>query len=197
MNIKIQEESKSLLLELTLEDNEITSALCSNESKEAKTFCEVLVGMTLADAAYYAAKITLEKMQLNSAKGISFASHHPTLNLLDKLIKKAFDESELPDSSRFVNKFSAKWAKLDFETQKSILSDHIDSFFGDNSLYQPGMAYISHKGLSISVDLALFIPKANIQKTLVRLEKFIRENLEGTPVILLVEERKDANTKRR
>lgn len=197
MNINLRDESENINLELTIIDGRINSASCTDKSEVAQNFCSVLIGMKLADAAYYAAKITLEKMNLNSAKGISFTFHHPLLNTLEQLLRKTFNESNCPDSSRFVNKFNFEWEKLDIEYQKSQLSGFIDTFFEGNSLYKPGMAYISHKGLSISVELASFFPKANIQQTLVRLESFLREKLNNTPVILLIEERKDENTKRR
>jgi len=197
MNIKVRDEAENIELDLTVVEGKITAAFCSSKTEVADVFCSVLVGMKLADAAYYAAKITLEKMKLNSAKGISFIFHHPLLNTLEQLLRQSFSNSDCPDSSRFVHDFQHQWEALDLETQKRRISDYIDEFFEGNSLYQPGLAYISHKGLSVSVELASFCPKASIQQTLVRLESFLREKLGNTPVIVLVEERKDANTKRR
>lgn len=197
MDVKLCDESENINLELSILNGTINTASCSSQTEVAQIFCSVLIGMKLADAAYYAAKITLEKMNLNSAKGISFAFHHPLLKTLEQLLRKAFNDSEYPDSSRFINEFRREWESLNIETQKCQLSALIDNFFEGNSLYQPGLAYISHRGLSISVELASFCPKANIQQTLVRLESFLREKLHNTPVILLIEERKDENTKRR
>jgi hypothetical protein len=187
-------ENYSLVVEL--KEGLILSAQCNLDSHEATSFCQTLLGMKLADAAYYGAKKVIESLP-NTAQGIAFVHHHEDLRVLDSLIKQIFAESDEPDNGRYVPKELKQWLSKDKQSQKDIINKSLNEFFEGNSLYQFEKVFVQNKGATIILDLTSISPKNQFQKLLVRIEKHIRTALNGAPIILTIEELADANTKRR
>ena len=187
-------ENYSLVVEL--KEGLISSAQCNLDSQEATSFCQAVLGMKLADAAYYGAKKVIESLP-NTAQGIAFVHHHDDLNTLDSLIKQIYAESDEPDSGRYVPQELKQWLSKDTQSQKDTIEKSLSEFFEGNSLYQFEKVFVQNKDATISLDLTSISPKSQFQRLLVRIEKHLRTALNGAPIILTIEELADANTKRR
>ncbi|KZN39505.1 hypothetical protein N480_01330 [Pseudoalteromonas luteoviolacea S2607] len=181
---------------ISVAEGKVASAKTTLDNQDANLFCEQVVGMLLADAAYYGAKTVLEQHNNNRSPGITFVDQNPTLLQLDTLIKKIFDDSTQPDSPRYVCAAQRSWAELPKNEQVEAVQSHLNDYFEGNSLYNSQSVLIDVKFNSIQIDLSKFVPKSQLQKVLVKLEKYLRESLGNIPVIVLIEEYEDANKKR-
>lgn len=195
----------------TVADGDISLSVCLNgqlvehassntEDKYVDAFCQTIVGMKIADAAYYGAKIVLEANTTRKDtqnKGITFVSSIPSLAKIDALIKQVFNLSQQPDSARYTNTNYRQWTQRTAIEKENTIKSVLDSFFNGNSLYDYSKVFIGCKGSAIKVDLSSLLPKSQFQHTLIELETKTRIKLGGVPVIFVLEEIKDANTKRK
>jgi len=196
MTINHTSTIKNTELSVATKDFIITNATTNQSGDFSDEFCNVLIGMDLANAAYYGAKITLEKSKEHS-KQIAFVSHYPDLQLLDELIKDIFNHSDAPDSGRFESEQLKTWLEKTNDQKLSLVGEALNDFFTGNSLYKKHLTLVSVKNMVINLDLSSCVTKAQFQPTLVKIEQRLRQFLPGVPLIVLIQEFEDANTKRK
>ncbi|REL26055.1 hypothetical protein DXX93_05360 [Thalassotalea euphylliae] len=195
---KVTDGDISLTIHLTGEHIEHASA--NKEDKYVDAFCQTITKMKVADAAYYGAKMVLEANTTKTHtqnKGILFVSSIPSLATMDTLIKEVFNLSKQPDSARYTSTSYQAWANLNDSAKESAIKTVLDRFFDGNTLYDYKKVFINCKGTCIKVDLSSLMPKSQFHHTLIELEAQTRVKLNGVPVIFVLEEIKDANTKRK
>ena len=90
--------------------------------------------------------------------------------------------------TRYESEELKKWKKLSVDKQIEI----VQSFSGD---FNDRLTVISVHNQSIKVEL--YVPKDDIYNTLVEYETYIRKKLDNIPIIVLLQERHDANKKRK
>ncbi|TMP27114.1 hypothetical protein CWB99_16510 [Pseudoalteromonas rubra] len=188
---------KNTCLTVNIENGLITKASMSPNKDSFKHFCVTITGMDLSNAAYYGAKISLENSAAPKEKGITFVENHDELSICNILIRKVFNDSGAPNSGRYESSTLKNWQKTKDSEKYKQISDAITKYFEGNSLFKLDTTLVSVKNNTINLDLSSCIPKGQVQNTLVKLEKFTREYLNGVPIIVLIEEFEDANTKRK
>jgi len=89
---------------------------------------------------------------------------------------------------RYESEELKKWKKLSKENQTKIVKSLSNDF-------SQKLVVVSAYNQSIKVEL--FVEKKETYNILVEYETYIREKLEGIPIIILLQERDDANKKRK
>lgn len=184
-------------LRINLINGLIAEASMSPNCESFDLFCLTIKGMDLSNAAYYGAKITLENNTKPTESGIGFVENNNEYNICNILIRKIFNDSNEPEIGRFENSSLKNWQNTENAEKYEIISKTITNYFHGNSLFKLENTLVSIKNNTINLNLSNCIPKNKQQITLVKLERFIRDNLNGAPIIVLIEEFEDANTKRK
>lgn len=81
-----------------------------------------------------------------------------------------------------------QWKKLSFEEQKKRV-EQLNKKFEDKAK----VTKVSNQ----SIELSLFLSKEKVYSFLVEYETYMRENLGGFPIIVLLKDRADENKKRK
>ena len=174
----------------------VTEAVSNLKDKLSIDFCKTITNMDIANATYYGAKITLEN-NVKSNFSIAFVHNNDLLYTYDKLLKNFFFNSEYSDSSRFESNELKMWNEKDDFLKKELLNQYLNEYFKENKLYKKDQTIVNIRNNMFELDLSEFIEKTEYQNTLVNVEVFLRKKLNNIPIILIIQEIKDANKKRK
>lgn len=178
-------------------DEELVIEVVSNlKDKLSIDFCKTITNMGIANAAYYGAKITLEN-NLKNNFSIAFVHNNDLLYAYDKLLKDFFFNSEYKDSFRFESNELKIWNETDDSLKKELLNQYLNEYFKDNKSYKKDQTIVNIRNNMFELNLSEFIDKTEYQNTLVNVEVFLRKKLNNIPIILIIQEIKDANKKRK
>jgi hypothetical protein len=189
-------KNDTITLVLRLEKELILEATSSLKDKISTDFCKVITNMDISNAAYYGSKITLENNEKNK-KAISFVHNNDLLYSYDKLLKKFFFNSEYTESFRFESVELGIWNEKTDLIKKELLNQYLNEYFKENELYENNQTIVNIRNNMFELDLSKFIEKKEYQNTLVNVEVFLRKKLNNIPIILIIQEIKDANKKRK
>lgn len=190
----LKDDTINLVIKL---DKELVTEAVSNLKDELSIdFCKTITNMDIANAAYYGAKITLENNVKNNFS-IAFVHNNDLLYAYDKLLKNFFFNSEYSDSSRFESNELKMWNEKDDSLKKELLNQYLNEYFKENKLYKKDQTIVNVRNNMFELDLSEFIEKTEYQNTLVNVEVFLRKKLNNIPIILIIQEIKDANKKRK
>lgn len=183
-------------LVIKLDKELITEAVSNLKDELSIDFCKTITNMDIANAAYYGAKITLEN-NVKKDFSITFVHNNDLLYSYDKLLKNFFFNSEYSDSFRFESNELKMWNQKEDSLKKEILNQYLNEYFKENKSYKKDQIIVNIRNNMIELDLSEFIDKTEYQNTLVSVEGFLRKKLNNIPIILIIQEIKDANKKRK
>lgn len=190
----LKDDTINLVIKL---DKELVTEAVSNLKDELSIdFCKTITNMDIANAAYYGAKITLENNVKNNFS-IAFVHNNDLLYAYDKLLKNFFFNSEYSDSPRFESNELKMWNEKDDSLKKELLNQYLNEYFEGNKSYKKDQTIVNVRNNMFELDLSEFIEKTEYQNTLVNVEVFLRKKLNNIPIILIIQEIKDANKKRK
>ena len=89
------------------------------------------------------------------------------------------------------------WNQKEDSLKKEILNQYLNEYFKENKSYKKDKIIVNIRNNMIELDLSEFIDKTEYQNTLVSVEGFLRKKLNNIPIILIIQEIKDANKKRK